>query len=247
MGRIDKDVFGPGQLESFSKEIDKTFMRKEEGKGLSTNDFDDTYKELLDTLDRNTDMKINVLEYDAENIQLGQTIENLTLHYELSKVPSKIVLDGKILDITKSHGDINLENLNFKENTTLVFEVYDRFGNIDRKEIEVKFVNGVYLGVGPAEPLLNGRFVNTLDKINSEEIPMRLVTTAGEKEYIYVAVPCRINTNEDIDFMYGSFVGGFMYLGKVDVINERGYSEPFDVFRSAQPNLGYMDFQMIRD
>lgn len=264
MSIINKeDLVGKDQLKAFSNEIDKTFIRKEEGKDLSSNDFTDDYKDLIDMMDKKIEMVIEGLEITLTNdktkfvtipnevkdvleVPIGSTITDFNLSYKLSKRPSTIIVDGEITHTKNFEDSLMMRDNYIVRDTTISFEAIDRFDNMDNKNININFINGIYYGTELERSNITSEFINSLKKVNTEILPLRISVTANDEEYVYIAVPSRINSRRDIDIKYGMFTGGFKLIKSVNVTNNKNYTESFDIYKSVHPGLGELILELVR-
>ena len=73
-------------LAHFVEKNDERYVRKEEGKGLSTNDFSDEYKKIVDDLNY-TKIAINSMTATNSNNEIGATVTETDVAWTLNKAP----------------------------------------------------------------------------------------------------------------------------------------------------------------
>ena len=59
--------------------------------------------------------------------------------------------------------------------------------------------------------------------------------SCGDGQYVYFAIPTRFGTPT---FSVGGFSGGFVKVSTLDFTNKFGYTEPYDIWKSENSNLG---------
>lgn len=172
-----------------------------------------------------------------------QSINNELIDASLTEysVPNKIQPEGPCV-------------MNFK------LEAKDkRINKIAKKEIEISFQNYIYITTAPeaSRDLPSYIFLDSESRRNKKFIETLGDTYAvgAYSGYIWVALPLRfLNRDElgnyiDVTFTVNGFNGGFDggannpdYV--FDMSNETGYKEPYVLYRSSQPKLGYTEFKI---
>ena len=79
--------------------IKEQMVAKEEGKGLSSNDFTDEYKQMVDDL-AYVPMAINSFTIKNSTQEMGATVDTVELNWTLSKDPAELTLDGSPLEVS---------------------------------------------------------------------------------------------------------------------------------------------------
>ena len=190
---------------------------------------------------------------------LGTYFYSLTLDWNYSKDISYQSINNEIIDPTLTSYSIP-DKVMPTEPCVLKYELEakdKRINKIAKKEIEISFQNYIYITTSINGDLPSYVF-NTSDSRKNKKFIETLGDTyaaAAYSGYIWVAIPLRfLNKDEygryiDITFTVNGFNGGFQggannpdYVFEIN--NETGYSEPYVLYRSTQPKLGYTEFKI---
>lgn len=203
-----------------------------EGKGLSTNDFSDEYKKIVDDLNYKP-MAINSFTNNVNTVEMGSTVNDVTLTWAYNKTPESARLDDASIEASATSKV--LSSLGLKANKTWTLSATDERAKTVSKTTSVTFLNGVYWGIGDASPTLDSAFILTLTKGLQGSKAKTFTVNAGAGKHIYYAVPTRYGT---CAFNVGGFDGGFTKAGTIEFTNASGYKENYDIYKSDNANLG---------
>lgn len=211
---------------------DERYVRQEEGKGLSKNDFTDEYKKIVDDLNYKP-IAINSFTNNKNTVEIGSTVTDVTLTWAYNKKPKSAKLDNEVLDVNLTTK--TLAGQSIKTNKTWTLSATDERDKTVTKTTAVTFLNGVYWGV--AENTLNPDtgFVLKLTKGLQANKAKTFTVTAGEGQHIYYALPTRYG---EVTFNVGGFDGGFTKVKTIEFTNASGHTESYDIYKSDNANLG---------
>ena len=162
--------------------------------------------------------------------EFGETLANITLSWSFSKLPTYQRLDGVELDLSLRSFVIEGP---ITSNKTFKMETSDGKTAVSRTT-GVTFYNGRYHGVS-AEGTYNSDFIMKLTKTLTNGRQNTFNVSCGDGQYVYFAIPTRFGTPT---FSVGGFSGGFVKVSTLDFTNKFGYTEPYDIWKSENSNLG---------
>lgn len=223
------DQAGLAQVWSKAKE---TFVQAEEGKGLSTNDFTDEWKAKIEDLAYEP-MAISAFSNNVNTVEMGSTVDAVTLNWTLNKTPKSQKVDNTAVDAALR--TLVLTGQGITADKTFTLSATDERDKIVTKTTGIRFYNGVYWGIGSAGQTIDSAFLLTLAKGLQAARAKSFTVNAGEGKHIFYAVPARYGTCQ---FNVGGFDGGFNKVATIDFTNASGYTEAYDVYQSANANLG---------
>lgn len=169
----------------------------------------------------------------AGTVELGATVNNVTLTWRLNKTPVSVTIDGTAQEAL-AYGSVNLTGLALKANKTWTLKATDERDAVATKTTAVSFVNGVYYGAA-ALGAMNSAFILGLTRtLRSNKLPSFTVNAAAG-QYIYYCVPTRYGT---CSFSVGGFTGGFSLAATTAFTNASGYTEEYYVYKSDNAGLG---------
>lgn len=209
-------------------------------------DLQTTAKESLVAAINDIQSQINDMNYKAitissftnnvNTVEIGSTVEAVTLSWKFSKTPKSVTLDGEE-QATDSTG-AKLTGLSIKSAKSWTLKATDERGATASKTTGVSFYNGIYYGVGAAPNVYDSAFILGLSKptLRNSKLPSFTVN-AGEGEYIFYCLPKRLGT---CSFTVGGFTGGFELVATVEFTNASGYTEEqgYYVYKSVNAGLG---------
>lgn len=102
------------------------------------------------------------------------------------------------------------------------------------KSVSITFCNGIYYGKSYSQSY-DSSLINSLTKVLSDNKERTISVNAGSGEYIYYCLPTRLGTPT---FSVGGFSGGFNKVATISFTNNDGYSENYNIYKSAHDNLG---------
>ena len=205
-----------------------------------------TLTRIEDTLEELTYVPIEILSFTSESplLMIGSSISTIKFSWTLNKTATSITITGPSLN---EEIDPILTSKSFTfatpitETTTFTLTVEDEKEGTMSKTTTVSFTNYVYYGKSD-----NRNTVDTSDgnftAVLSDSKARTITVTAGEGEYIYYLLPSRLGTPI---FNVSGFDGGFIKVGdKINKENTAGFIEQYDVWRSANDNLGELTIKI---
>lgn len=179
-------------------------------------------------------VEITAFSNSVNVVELGSTVDNVTLTWTINKTPTSLALDGEQLDVslkTKA-----LTGLGLKANKTWNLTATDARNATSTKSTTLQFLNGRYFGTGAVNADgVTDTFVQGLSKALVGSRACDFTVNAAEGQYIYFAIPARFGTPS---FFVGGFEGGFTLLKTFDYTNQSGYKESYTVYKSDNAGLG---------
>ena len=192
-----------------------------------------TVQEALDDLNY---MPIQITSFTntVNVVEMGATVDTVTLKFAFNKKPKSLTLDGQQEDVNATTKE--LTGLGLTANKTWSLTAKDDREATSTKTTSVSFLNGAYWGIGAVEADgVTDEFVKGLQKALTGSKAREFTVNATEGQYIYYAIPTRFGTPA---FFVGGFEGGFAKLKTFDFTNASGYQESYDVYRSDNVGLG---------
>lgn len=171
-------------------------------------------------------------------VELGSTIDEVTVTWAINKQPVSQTLDGAAVD-----EDIRSKMLPFDPalTSTKSFTVTatDERGATDKATTTISFYNGVYYGVLADGAEIDSAAVLTLTKKLQSGLALTFTDTAEAGWRHAYAIPARYGTPVFIDGET-NFPAGFDKTATILFENASGYEENYDVYLSANAGLGKM-------
>lgn len=206
-----------------------------------TFELDQGIKTLPDALNElNRDLQyipIEILAF-SNNIgvaEKGNTLNELTLKWQLNKDPETILMNGQVRADLKTLRSLTLKDMALTVDKTFMLQVTDEKGKTAQKNTSVVFQNGVYYGVSEIPEEVNNTFILSLSRSLQGSRTKTFSTTSTEGQYVWYAFPSRYGTPV---FNVGGFDGGFIKAASISFTNASGYTEEYAVYRSDNSNLG---------
>ena len=205
-----------------------------------------TLTRIEDTLEELTYVPIEILSFTSESplLMIGSSISTIKFSWTLNKTATSITITGPSLN---EEIDPILTSKSFTfatpitKTTTFTLTVEDEKEGTMSKTTTVSFTNYVYYGKSDNQSTVDtsdGNFTAVL----SDSKARTITVTAGEREYIYYLLPSRLGTPI---FNVSGFDGGFIKVGdKINKENTAGFIEQYDVWRSANDNLGELTIKI---
>lgn len=215
-----------------NEKLDTKFVAKQEGKGLSQNDFTDEYKKMIDDL-AYVPIAISAFTNSVNTVEIGSTVDEVTLNWTLNKEPVSQKVDGTAVDKALRTQVLTAQGITADKTFTL--SATDERDKTVTKTTSIYFRNGVYWGVGADSEAFDSAFVLTLTKGLQASKGKTFTVNAGTGQHIYYAVPTRYGT---CAFNVGGFDGGFGKAATIDFTNASGYTESYDIYKSDNAGLG---------
>lgn len=166
-------------------------------------------------------------------VEMGTTVTDVTLSWELNKEATSLTLDG-VEQSTAASGDTALTRLGITANTSWTLTATDERNATATKSTGLTFLNGVYYGVA-ADASIDSAFVQALTKKLQGSKSITFTVSAGEGEYIYFALPTSYGAPT---FNVGGFDGGFSKVAEFEYTNIKNYTQSYAVWKSDNANLG---------
>ena len=217
-------------LAHFIEKNDARYVRQVSGKGLSTNDFTDEYKQMIDDLSY---VKIAVNSMTATNSsnEIGSTVTATDVAWTLNKEPKT----QKIKFSSEAEEELGTEvrsksytGKNVTSNAIIKLTVTDERDASVSKQVTISFQPKVYWGVSEkSRALASSALAGSRGRTFS--------VNADAGEYIYYVIPSSFGTPT---FNVGGFDGGFIKVGTVSHKNASGYTQDYDVWKSVNAGLG---------
>lgn len=184
-------------------------------------------------------MRINSFIIEAENTtstsskdwitaELNSTVNEVTLSWDLNKVPTTIKLDGETLstDLTS----ITLTDLGITESNTWTLTVTDEKGVSVAASVRLDFQNCIYYGAAEAQDEYTNDFVLSLTRRINDDVAAPVYVNARADQYLYYCLPSRMGEH--------TFSPAFTHVETMDVTNSSGYTEEYYIYRSNATGLG---------
>lgn len=175
---------------------------------------------------------------DKENNEIGSTLTNFNVSWTLNSTPieQRIKIGQETEEIIPNDTfSKTYTNQNITTDTEVILTVKGEDGTVVSKVIKIVFLSKVYWGVS-SEIIFADSDILSLE--NSELTNKRdrtISLNAGENEKIVYAVPSFMGTPI---FSVGGFEGGFTKSQTLNLFNEFGYSQDYDIWTSVNMGLG---------
>lgn len=229
---LDKDG-----LAYFIEKNDQRYVKQEEGKGLSANDFTDEYKQKIDDLSY---VKIAVNSMSATNSsnEIGSKVTDTTVTWSLNKEPKSQKI--KFSSEAEETLGTNIRSKAYTgksvtSNAVIKLTVTDERDAEVSKQVTIQFQPKVYYGVSEDPNALDSEAVNALTGVLASSKARTFSANAGAGEYIVYIIPSSFGTPT---FNVGGFDGGFKKTKTMEHTNASGYKQNYDIWQSVQPALG---------
>lgn len=180
-----------------------------------------------------TPIGITSISNNVGTVELGSTVNAVTVNWGLNKTPASQKLDGAAVDV--SARSKALSGLSISSNKTFTLEVTDERGSTDTDTTSINFVNGVYYGVIKLAVEIDSSVILGLTRKLQGSKGITFTANAGSIDRIAYALPARYGTPT---FNVGGFDGGFYLAKTFDFTNASGYTESYNVWLSDEENLG---------
>lgn len=224
-------------LAHFVGKNDERYVRKEEGKGLSSNDFSDEYKRIVDDLNY-TKIAINSMTATNSNNEIGATVTDTNVAWTLNKTPKtqKIQFSSEAEESLGTDArSKSYTGKAVKSNTVIKLTVTDERDAEASRQVTIQFQPKVYYGVSSDPNALNSTAINALTGVLASGKARTFTANAGEGEYIVYIIPTSFG---DPTFNVGGFDGGFKKTKTIEHTNASGYVQNYDVWQSVNKGLG---------
>lgn len=216
---------------------DERYVRKEEGKGLSTNDFSDEYKKIVDDLNY-TKIAINSMTATNSNNEIGATVTDTDVAWTLNKTPKTQKIKFSSEAEESLGADVRSKSYTGKSvqsNSIIKLTVTDERDAEVSRQVTIQFQPKVYYGVSADPNALDSPAINALTGVLASSKARTFSANAGEGEYIVYIIPSSFGTPT---FNVGGFDGGFKKTKTIEHTNASGYKQNYDVWQSVNAALG---------
>ena len=188
-----------------------------------------TVKDALDKL-LYVPLSINLMSNKSTTLEIGTTIDSVVFSWTYNKNIVSQKFNNEVLEADlRSY----IYNIPFNSNKGFKLEANDGEGDFS-KSISFNFLNGRYWGVSNSNEYDNN-FILSLSKELVESKAKTFTVNCGEGQYIFYCIPSRLGK---CNFKVGGFEGGFNKIETIQFINSSGYTESYDIYKSANDNLG---------
>ena len=216
---------------------DARYVRQVEGKGLSTNDFSDEYKKIVDDLNYKK-ITINSLTATNSSNEIGTTVSQTNVAWTLSKEPKTIKI--KFGSETEEELETSARSKSYigktiTANTTITLTVTDERDAVVTKSVTISFQPKVYWGVSQKTSFETADILGLASNTLASSRARTISVNAGAGEYIVYAIPSSFGTPT---FNVGGFEDGFVEASTISLENAQGYTQNYDVWRSVNAGLG---------
>ncbi|HJB29738.1 MAG TPA: hypothetical protein IAA06_13240 [Candidatus Blautia faecavium] len=225
-------------LQSYHEQVKEHFVAKEEGKGLSTNDFSDEYKKIVDDLNY-TKIAVNTMTATNSSNEIGATVTETTVSWTLNKIPKTLKIkfgDEAEETLETSATSKSYTGKSITANTTIKLTATDERDATATKSATIGFQPKIYWGTADSKEAYTSEDILALEgsALASSKSKTFTVNADAGKHILFVS-PSSFGTPS---FNVGGFDGGFTKAGTVSHQNAQGYEQNYDVWKSVQPGLG---------
>lgn len=219
-------------LQSYHEQVKEHFVAKEDGKGLSSNDFTDEYMQMIQDL-AYVPIAISGFTNNVNTVEMGSTVTDVTLNWTLNKEPESQKVDSETIEKTLRTKQFTGQSIQTDKTYTL--SATDEREKTVTKTTKITFLNGVYWGVGESKDAFDSAFILSLTKGLQASKAKTFTVNAEAGQHIYYAVPSRYGA---CSFNVGGFDGGFGKVATIEFTNASGYAEDYDIYKSDNAGLG---------
>lgn len=188
-----------------------------------------TVKDALDKL-LYVDLSISLNSNVATTLERGRVINSITFSWSYNKKVVSQIFNNETLNVdTRTYA----YSSPLSSNKTFTLTANDGTKSFSRN-ISFSFLNGRYWGVSNSTSY-DSNFVNSLSKELSSSRSKTFTVNCGADQYIYYCIPTSFGTPT---FTVGGFSGGFNKVSTIQFTNIYGYTESYNIYKSANNNLG---------
>lgn len=169
--------------------------------------------------------------------EVGDSVSNVVLSWNVSKETSALTLDGVSMAGKTSHTDENT----YTSNKTWTLRATEKTGKpggtpaTATATATLSFLYRIWYGTATEPELYTGDFVKTFNKNSLQNSRgMTFDVNAGDGEYIYYCLPANMG---ECTFTVGVLSGGFSKVASVPYSNGDTITD-YNIYRSNNPNLG---------
>lgn len=216
---------------------DGRYVRRVSGKGLSTNDFTNEYKQAIDDL-RYVKIAFNSATATNGSNEIGATVTATNVAWTLNKTPkSQKIKFGSDAEETLGT-DVRSKaytGKSIKSNTNIVITATDERDASVSRTVSITFQPKVYWGKSSKATLENADVLSLEGSALTSSYARTFSVNAGTGEKIVYAIPSSFGTPT---FNVGGFDGGFVKAQTLNFMNASGHTQNYDIWMSVQPGLG---------
>lgn len=219
-------------------EDDSNFVKAEEGKGLSSNDFTNEYKKKIDDLSYVKIAFVSASINKATN-EIGSTVTDVDVNWKLNKTPKtlKAQFGSEAQEtLTNSETSKSYSGKTVKSNTNIILTASDERNTVVTKQLTIAFLPKAYWGLVDNKETYTTEDILALSNsvlTGSRQRTLSMNATSGK--HILYAIPSSFGTPT---FNVGGFDGGFVKVGTVSHRNASGHTQNYDVWKSVNAGLG---------
>ena len=216
---------------------DGRYVKKEAGKGLSSNDFSDEYKQIVDDLNY-TKIAINSMTATNSNNEVGTTVTTTDVAWTLNKMPKtqKIKFSSEAEESLEMDDRSKLyEGKSVKSNAIIKLTVTDERDAEVSRQVTIQFQPKVYYGVSEDPNTLESDAINGMTGALASSKARTFSANAGEGEFIVYIIPSSFGIPT---FNVGGFDGGCKKTKTMEHTNASGYKQNYDIWQSVNAALG---------
>lgn len=189
---------------------------------------------LIDVADlKYVPIEITSLSNTAGTVEIGSTVDSVTVKWTLNKEPVSQTLNGEAVE--KGARSATLSGLGLTKSTAFTVAVTDEREATDSETTKVYFYNGIYYGVLEEGAALDSAAILSLTRKLQSRKALTFTANAEDSYRIAYALPSRHGTP---NFNVGGFDGGFSKAATITFTNASGYTEDYDLWLSDNTGLG---------
>ena len=179
------------------------------------------------------EIKISSINNNVGTVEMGSTVNSVTINWALNKAPVSQTVDGNSVDA--SARSTTLSGLALTSGKTYTVTATDERNATATASTSIVFYNGVYYGVTTDGATVNSAAILALTRKLQGSKGLTFTANAGAGQRIVYALPSRYGTP---NFNVGGFDGGFSKTATISFTNASGYTENYDVWVSDNTGLG---------
>lgn len=235
------DIFTQTDIETLKKnvsDLNSQKVDKVDGKQLSTNDFTDEYKKMLEDLSY-VKISFSSVSIDKASNEIGSTVTSVNANWKLNKTPKTLKIQFGADPQETLENNVTTKSYtgkSIKTNTNIVLTATDERDFATTKQLTISFQPKAYWGVVNNKSSYTSEDILALSNsvlTSSRQRTLNVNVTSG-KHAIY-AIPSSFGTPV---FNVGGFDGGFIKVGTINHTNASGHAQNYDVWKSVNAGLG---------
>ena len=229
-------VFTEDGLQALVDQI-KARQLAEEGKGLSTNDFTDDYKQMLEDL-AYVQIAVSTMSATNSSNEIGSTVTSTTVTWTLNKTPESLKIQfgsEAEVDLEPTATSHSFSGKSVTTATVITLKATDERSYTATRTVTINFQPKVYWGVSTATSFEGTALLTLANSALASSRARTFTVNADAGEYIVYAFPTSFGTPT---FNVGGFDGGFVKATTLEFENASGYTQSYDVWRSVNAGLG---------